>query len=276
MVPKRKAKAQQTLPLFASAMRSQSPAEELVRVEGRPARISTGLRGLDETLGGGFPVGALTWVAERPDSGVLGLLLGSALKNAKRKWSVAIASDRRGDHEIQQRVCAIEAKVHAFRFAAGLASAEDRIAMVAARKRVPWKRFAILSGRAIDPKELDELLFTYRPLLLVADLRPRAPNATRHERLDSYHEGLVRLASLARRHQCALVLLDPLRASSEPADLGELPARGSLAKLARTVVLASPAGTGLALSVPRRDGGWLDVPDTLRLRQDVRFDRARG
>lgn len=274
MVPKRKSRAQQTLPLFASAMRKQTPAEELARVDGRPALVSTGLRGLDEKLGGGLPVGALTWVAERPDSGALGLLLGSALKNAKRKWPVAVASDRRSEQEIQQRICAIEGKVHAFRVAAGLASAEDRMAMAAARKRVPWKRFAILAGRSIDPKELDELLFTYRPVILFADLRPRAPGASRHERLDSYREGVTRLGSLARRHQTAVVLFEGLRASPEPPQIDELPGRGTMAELAQTVLLAGPSGSGLALSVPRLAGAWLDTPRTLRLRYDVRFDRV--
>ncbi|MEM6733949.1 MAG: hypothetical protein AAF658_20470, partial [Myxococcota bacterium] len=275
MVPKRKSKATETLPLFAKAMSTQSIADDLSRVEGRPEFVSSGLRGLDNKLGGGFPVGGITLIAERPDSGALELVLSATLKTARRKWPIALLSDRRDEVELQRRLTAIEAKVSAYRAAAGLLSAEDRMAMVAARKRVPWSRVAVLAGRAIAPPEVDELVFSYRPLCVVAELRPRAPDATQPMRIDSYKEGVARLASLARRHHVAMVLMHGLPASGAAPRTAELPDRGSAVLQAQTVILAQEADNGLRLEITRTQGAALETPVSLRLRHDVRFDRVR-
>ncbi len=266
MVPKRKARQNATLPLFARAMSTQTVAEDLARVEGRPARVSTGLRGLDERLDGGFPVGELTLIAQRPESGVLDLLSGAVLRAMRRRWPVAWITERREEQEVQARITALAAQVNPARAVAGLSSADDRMEMIVTRKKVPWSRLAILAGRAIAPPEIDELVFSYRPLMVVGELRPRAPEASQPHRLDSYREGLLRLASLARRHHVAMVLLHTLPQSLAAPRVAELPDRGRVAQLASTVVLAHQSDERLLLSVPRLGGTPLEEPRSFRLR----------
>lgn len=269
MVPKRKPRTNATLPLFARAMTTQTVAEDLARVDGRPARVSTGVRGLDDRLDGGFAVGALTLVAERPESGALDLVLGAVLRAAQRRWPVAWLTERRPEDEVSLRLTALAAKVSPTRAVAGLLSADDRMEMVVARKQVPWARLAVLAGRAIALPEIDELVFSYRPLLVVGELRPRAPDATQPNRLDSYREGVERLASLARRHHVAMVLFHTLPPSIVAPRSAELPDRGRVAALASTVLLAHRDQERLSLLVPRLGGAALEEPRGFRLRGPV-------
>lgn len=216
-------------------MGTQSPAKALQQVAGRPTHVSTGVRTADRLLGGGFGVGKLTWFSFEVGCDPWGVLLRSTLKCIRRKSesAVAIASEQLGEAELQTRLCAVESKLNFDRIHAGLSSAEDRLRLVVSRKHIPWQNLSICAGRRIDPRELDELLFTYRPTLLLADVRPRAPDARRPDRLDSFDEGVKRLASLARRHQAAVVLLEAVHASQEPSSNGR---RGRMTKTADVVL----------------------------------------
>ncbi|MEL6546299.1 MAG: hypothetical protein AAFQ82_16845, partial [Myxococcota bacterium] len=219
-------------------MSTQSVGQDLARVEGRPRAVPTGVRSVDERLGGGFQVGELTLVAHRPDCEGLDWVFGAVHRAVKRRNAAAVLTERRDEAELNARLVALAAQVDPFRAVAGLASAEDRLRMTAARRKVPWRRIAVLAGRAITPPEIDELVFSYRPLLVVGELRPRAPDASRPQRVDSYREGIERLASLARRHHVAMVLLHSLPEGAAAPRLGELPDRGRLSESASTVVLA--------------------------------------
>ena len=201
----------QILPLFASAMRSQSLKEDLIRLRGRPDFVSSGLPSLDAALGGGFAVGGLTLVAGPPRSGTVPMLVGTALNTLKVGQRVAYSSERFTCKQMRGRFVVLESRVNGYRFQAGLSSAEDRMALNAARERIHWSLLSWLTVRRLLPREVDAHLFSYRPLLAVVDALPRAEGRSAAERSGSIQEGVQRLASIARKHRVAMLLRVILR-----------------------------------------------------------------
>lgn len=253
-------------------MGSQSARDDLERLRDRPARISTGFKNLDTALGGGFSTGALTLIAERREAHSLGFLLEAVRRTLNKGRPAMVLSEFRSQDSIRDELVGREARVNRFRFDSGLVSGEDRIALAAARKRLPWDKLVVVAGRAVALPEIDELLFSYRPLFLVADLRPRAPQASRPRRLDSWLEGAERLASLARRHRVAVVLLQALSPEGEGPSLEELPGGKAAADSCTTLigVHLNAQQTKRELTLLRRDGE--SSGETLQLRFDARLD----
>ncbi len=226
-----------TLPLFASAMRRLKPADDLARVEDRPQRLPSGLHTLDRVLGGGFPLSEATLVAARPKVGATSLLMGAALAALKRGERVAYFSERLREEQLRGRFVVLESRVNGYRFHAGFVSAEDRIALAAARERIPWSALSVITRRLVTLREIDSHLFSYRPWLVIVDVPLRAPDAVQGRRFSDLYEGAMRMASMARRHHVALLVRLILAKASHPPTRLELPGLGALAEPFATVLL---------------------------------------
>ncbi|MEE8409559.1 MAG: DnaB-like helicase C-terminal domain-containing protein [Myxococcota bacterium] len=272
----------ETLPLFASAMRQQAPADELVRVEDRPACLSTGLPSVDAKLRGGFPVGDASLVAARLKVGATSLLMGASLAALKRGEKVAYFSERLRDDQIRGRFVVLESRVNGYRFRAGFVTAEDRIALAAARERIPWSALSLVTGRRIMPKDIDGHLFSYRPWLAVVDVMPRATTHGDPRNISNLLEGVERLVSIARKHCVALVLRTVLPRGEHLPNRLELPGVGAMAEAFSSVILlhreevTDPTGSsedaaGRAEVHVVRTGGHDVEPRVVPLRFDQRF-----
>lgn len=270
-----------TLPLFAAAQRHQKPADDLLRVEDRPPFLSTGLPSVDERLRGGFPVGGATLVAARPKVGATSMLLGASLAALERGERVAYFSERLREDQLRGRFVVLESRVNGYRFRAGFVSAEDRIALAAARKRIQWSALSIVTRKRINPTEIDEHLFSYRPWLAVLDVQPRVAGS-RDRRTSALLEGVERIVSIARRHKVAVVLRAILPRGEHPPNRLELPGVGAMAEAFTSVVLlhrrevtdssgAPEEATGLAEAFVVRVNGHDVEPRIAQLRFDQRF-----
>ena len=264
-----------SLPLFAAARRKQSVAADLAELGERPPHLSTGLPSVDRALRGGFPVGGLTLVAARRQGGASSLLVGASLNALARGQRVAYFSERTEEAKLKGRLVVQESRVNGYRIHAGFISAEDRLALVAARERIPWHALTVRCQKRIPTDTVDTDLFAYRPWLTVADIRPRAPEASgRSDRLDAVSEGLQRLRLLAQRHRVAMVVRMILPQGGHPPDRAELPGVGAVAALADAVMfvhrdLDGSAGRAEAMIIRVADA---DVePRIIPLRFDQRF-----
>lgn len=227
-----------TLPLFTSAMKKVEPARELAQVDNRPNHLTTGLASLDRALQGGLPVGGITLVAARPQAGATSLLMGATLAALKKRHPVSYFSERLPEDQLRGRLVVLESKVNGTRFRAGFVTAEDRIALAAARERIPWSQLYLSTKRRISPSHIDTSIFTYRPWLVVADVQPRPPQPAPYQaRQSKLQEGVERLASLARKHHVSMVVRMLLPRGQHPPQLEELPSLGSLAELFTALVL---------------------------------------
>lgn len=272
----------ETLPLFASAMRQQAPAEELLQVENRPEYLSTGLPSLDAKLRGGLPVGEASLVAARPKVGATSLLMGAALAALKRGERVAYFSERLREDQIRGRFVVLESRVNGYRFRAGFVTAEDRIALSAARERIPWSALSLVTGRGIMPKDIDGHLFSYRPWLAIVDVVPRATKYGDARKVSDMLEGVERLVSIARKHCVAMVLRTILPRGEHLPNRLELPGVGAMAEAFSSVMLlhreevTDPTGSptsaaGQAEVHVVRAGGHDVEPRIVALRFDQRF-----
>jgi predicted ATP-dependent serine protease len=279
------------LPLFASALRHRREADAAAHLDERPDFISTGLGTLDVPLRGGFPVGAVTIVGARPRVGATSLLVGAVLAALKRGERVAYFSERLRQEQLRGRCVVLESRVNGFRFKAGLATDEDHLALTAARDRIPWHNLSVVADRRIMVSDIDRHIFNYRPWLVVADLRPRAPGERGPASTDSVIEGFQRLAQLAQKHQVAIAVRTILNRGGHRPELLELPGLGAAAKACGAVVLlhrdtgANDDGTSYADDVtptaemaPGRAEArvvWVGArevePREVRLRFDQRF-----
>ncbi len=227
-----------TLPLFASARRQVQRTRELTEVEARPTHISTGLPSVDRALRGGFPVGGTTLVAARLKVGATSMLIGAGLAALARDEPVSYFSERLREAQIRGRFVILESRVNGYRLRAGFVSAEDRIALASARERISWNLLSISARRRLTHDQIDANVFSYRPWLVIADIHPRSDSpALARDRLASLTEGLERLASLARKHQVALVVRLLLPKGNHPPDVLELPGLGRVADSCEAAVL---------------------------------------
>lgn len=262
-----------TLPLFASAMR-QARVEPAVPDDGRPEYFSTGLVSIDRALRGGFRVGELTLVAARLKVGATSLLLGAALAAMQRGERVAYLSERLSEEQLRGRLVVLESRVNGFRFSAGFVSADDRLALAAARERIGWNHLALRCRETILPRDIDAHIFSYRPGLVVADVRPRGEQPSR-DLVAAQLQGLARLRELAAKHQTALVVRVLLAKGAHPPDIVELPGVGRAADHAGAVILLhrnvddTQGGTAQASIV--RVAGHEVTPREVSLRFDQRF-----
>jgi len=270
-----------TLPLFASAMRHLQPAEDLARVDDRPALLGTGLKSLDSALRGGFPLGDATLIAARPKVGATSLLIGAALAALRRGEKVAYFSERLREEQLRGRFVVLESRVNGYRFRAGFVSAEDRIALAAGRERIPWSSLSLVTRRQIEPQEIDGHLFSYRPWLVIADVQPRAI-ASDSRRHDALIAGAERLVSIARRHRVALLTRCILPRASHPPTRLELPGLGALADPFGAVLLLHRDEVTDPQGAPEQAAGHAEVhvlrlggrevePRVVPLRFDQRF-----
>lgn len=218
-------------------MRRQDAGQDAARNQDRPRFVSTGLASLDRAMRGGFPVGELSMVAARPQVGATSLLVGAALAALGRGERAAYFSERLRSEQVRGRFVVLDARVNGFRFRAGFVTAEDRLALAAARERIPWASLSVVSRRQVSASEIDGHLFSYGPLLVIADVRPRAGEASDPNRFTALMEGVQHLVGLARRHQVALVLRWILAKGSRPPGRVDLPGMGKLADPFDTVLL---------------------------------------
>lgn len=264
MLPDRK--KPRTLPLFAQAMARQSIAEDLQRIENRPNVLKSGVRGLDRGLGGGFRVGELTVLALPPDAAAWRVVAMAVLSNARRASSVALLSERQPAETLQRDLVAVEAGVDLDRVRAGLVSAEDRLILGPARKRIPWSQILIRGGTRNLAHETDELIFSYRPILVMAEVMPRALAARSPHAADSRMEGAARLASLARKHRVSIVVAHTLPASVGDRGVGGL-SGWMLSSDVSALVMLHEGATKLQLDVVRLHGTTLERPQRITVRK---------
>lgn len=224
--------------LFDVAMQRLPVADDLAQLEGRPKHLSTGVEKLDQALRGGLPVGDITLVASRLDGGAQALVMGVALAQLHQGARVAYLSERLSTEEVRGRLAVIEAQRTGHRLAGGSLRAADRVALVEARQRVPWHRFSTGCQRRVDWKDLDRHVFTYRPLLVVADLRLRGGDGRAAATAADLGEAAERLLAMARRHRAAVVVRWVLRKGRHAPELVELPRLGTAVEPYAAVVLA--------------------------------------
>jgi hypothetical protein len=272
-----------TLPLFASAMRLQQQRHEQVReVEVRPAFLSTALPSLDVALRGGFPVGNATLVAARPNVGATSLLLGASLGALKRGERVAYFSESLREEQIRGRLVVLESRVNGYRFKAGFVTDEDRIALTAARQRIPWVNLSIVARRRVLPADVDGHVFSYRPWMVVADILPRGASGATTRRVSDLLDGVRELVAIARRQNVALLVRVILSRAEHPPNRLELPGVGAMAEAFAAVVLlhreeiTDPTGVpdaamGTAEAHVVRVNGHDVEPRVVQLRFDGRF-----
>ena len=272
------------LPLFAHAIaheRETTPAPT-PGTEAGPSVVPTGLASVDAILGGGLPRGRVTLLAARPAMGATSLLLGATLAAARRGQRVLFVSERLSDSQLRGRLVVLEARVNGHRFRAGLVSDEDRVALAAARERIPWQSLTLVCKKSMSAAELDDCLFSYRPHLVVADVRPPAPDAhLPRERFVGLVAGVEHLAELAARQRAAVVVHLVLPQGPGAPVRRDLPGMGAIADSFDTVLLlhreevtvprAEDTSAGL-VEVRLVHRGGRDVPPTsVRLRFDQRF-----
>ena len=217
-------------------------------------------------------------VAARSRVGATSLLIGAALGALDKGQRVAYFSERLRQEQIRGRFVVLESRVNGYRFQAGFVTAEDRIALAAARERIPWSALSLVTRRRILPGHIDGHLFSYRPLLVIADVQPRTLEDVPRSR-DSIIEGLQRMASLARKHRVAFVVRSLLNRGRHPPEVLELPGVGRAAELFDSVVLlhrdvnGEPGAAGSAAAEARivRSGGRDVEPRAVPLRFDQRF-----
>ncbi|MEK7704820.1 MAG: DnaB-like helicase C-terminal domain-containing protein [Myxococcota bacterium] len=255
-----------TLPLFAAALRQRQPLTRVVAPEERPGYISSGLRCVDRAMHGGLPVGAVTLVAARPRAGASSFLLGAALDALKRHRSVAVFSEQMREEQLRGRFVVLESRVNGYRFRAGVISDDDRAALTAARDRIPWASLSMVTRPLITARAIEEHLFTYRPLVAVADLMPRTPEQHPDSRFDDMMAGMENLARLAERHQVAVLVRYTLPRRHHPPALEELPGLGAFAAPAAAVLLVHRE------EVSNPDG----MPDEAAGQAQIHVVRLRG
>lgn len=273
MLPDRK--KPRTLPLFAQAMTRQSIADDLQRVENRPSVLKSGVRGLDRGLGGGFRVGELTVLALPADAAAWRVVAMAVLTNARRASSVALLSERQAAETLQRDLVAVEAGVDLNRVRAGLVSAEDRLILGPARKRIPWSQILTRGGTHNLAHEADELIFSYRPILVMAEVMPRALAARSPHAANSRLEGTARLASLARRHRVSIVVVHTLPASVGDPGLSRLPG-WMLSSQVSALALLHEGATKLRIDVVRLDGATLAKPREITVRKQKGMTARSG
>jgi len=218
-------------------MRSQAAAQDLARMEGRPTHLCTGLPSVDRALGGGFAVGTATLVAARPKVGATSFLIGASLNNLMAGNKVAYFTQRLNPEQLRGRFVVLESRVNGYRFRAGFVSAQDRIALLAARDRIPWASLTTLAKRQLAHDDLDAHIFSYRPWLVVADLVPSYRSWGTSQKRDTILLGFERLAAMARRHRVALVLRWILNRGKHAPDPLELPGLGDATSCFDSVML---------------------------------------
>jgi hypothetical protein len=267
---------QESLPLFEAAMRHETDGEvPPIEVEERPAAISTGLVTLDRLLDGGFPVGGITLIAARPKVGAASLIIGASLAALKRGERVAYFSERLRAEQLRGRFVVLESKVNGHRFQAGFVSAEDRIALAQARQNIPWSNLTLMSKREVFATQIDAHIFSYRPWLVVADVRPKISEPGARGGFPSLVEGVNQLAAIARRQHVAIVVRAVLPPRDGPPLRRELPGLGTIANRYTDVLLlhrepAGPAGDRVEVTLIRASGEDIS-PRHARLRFDQRF-----
>jgi replicative DNA helicase len=278
------------LPLFVQAR--QRAAGPPALTQRQASRIPTGLASLDKELTGGLSVGAATLIGARPSMGASSLLVGATLAAIKRGHPTAYLSEHGSERRLRGRLVLLEARVNGYRFAAGLVTPEDRLALAAARERIPWRLLSWAVKPRLSPFEVADHLFAYRPKLVVADLRPTPPDPhAPPEGFATLASGVEYLARLAIEHQAAILVRWILPRGPLGPTRAELPGQGALAEAFDTVLLlhrrdasvgyaepadgsfefgsAAPAGSA-DLQIVRRDFTDL-APVHLHLRFDQRY-----
>ncbi len=258
-----------TLPLFESARRRQqtSTSTSATHTADRPRRISTGLASVDRIMRGGFPVGAATLVAARHQDGATSLLIGAALAALQQRPPVASVTERLTAEKLRGRFVVLESRVNGHRFRAGFVSAEDRVALAAARERIPWNLMSVTAQPKLTASHIEANIFSYRPWLVLADVKPKpATERTAAGAQAALLEGIAELASIARQQGIALVLRMVLPKGHHPPDLLELPGLGA-------AVL--PFGAAILLHRERRGDDQGDEA-TATSRAEARIVRLNG
>ena len=194
------------LPLFAYAVRQLGPPAERQRGAAPERRIATGMAALDVALSGGLPQGGATLVAARPNATSNAWCMSTALAILERGARVALFSERFAEAQLRGHLAVIRAGVNRYRFRAGLVTADDRVALAAARARIPWSQLSIRAGEWLDLDDVESSIATYRPDVAFVDLRLRAHAAKQRRRFDAMTRIVDRLTRLARRRRTALVV----------------------------------------------------------------------
>ncbi len=266
-----RSEVREALPLFAYA-RAHARAAQVAPLTSAP--VPTGLASLDEVTGGGFSPGRLGLVIGRPKVGGSSLLLGSALACLKRGLRVAYLSERLNEAQLRGRLVVLESRVNGYRFKAGLASSEDRMALVAARERILWQKLSLVAERTTF-EGLAEHLFEYRPALAVLDCAMHRPGDVRDQA-----KAAARLSEIAAEHGVALLWRHVLSRGHVRPEPHEMPVSEVLEPCADVLVLHREEVT--LSGGPDGALGWAELEllkkagapyqgEPLRLRFDQRF-----
>lgn len=231
--PTRVAVTDSELPLFAAAKRRVALADAAELPRG--ACVTTGLLSLDSLFHGGFPTGAVTLVAARPKVGATSVLFGAGLAALKKGLHVAYFCDHLREEQLKGRFVMLESRVNGYRFKAGFVSEDDRLAMTAARERIPWSHASFVAQNKVRLIDIDNHLYAYHSHLALIDLQERAVGG--YSRVGELLRWVEDLTTIAQRYNVAMVVRTVLPRAEEPPDRLELPGLGALAEAFDTVLL---------------------------------------
>jgi hypothetical protein len=207
-------------------------------------------------------------------------LLGAALAALKRGERVIFFTDVMREQQLRGRLMVLESRVNGYRFRAGLASDEDRMALGAARDRIPWSLLTVVAHPQIGLAQLQRHIVTYSPQLAVADVWGRAP-AGGGRAHTSWLFGALEQLGPVMASGAALLMRTVLPRGSTPPSRLELPGMGAMAELFAAALLlhreevtdpgVADEALGLAEAYVVRVGGHDIEPRPVTLRFDQRF-----
>lgn len=203
--------------LFRAAMERQSVVEDLARTEGRPVHVTSGYRALDRMLDGGFRTSSLTVLAPVAGAHRWSLGFDAVLAGLNRSLPTALVSRSEPVDALCRLLVARAAGIALTAVESGLVTAEDRVAIGETRRNLRWSKLAVARLSRGSYSELDEWLFSYRPILVVAD----SPVEIAGSRRRGLNQGLALLASLARKYRLAFVLVEASDLTSKDCDAVE-------------------------------------------------------
>ncbi|MCK5690353.1 hypothetical protein KAI87_13835, partial [Myxococcota bacterium] len=236
---------QETLPLFASrastGTNSIKTTATLAAVQPKVkstrqdyTHISTGLPSLDRALRGGFPASALSLIAARPKVGTLSLMLGATLGSLHAGQRVALLSETLNEQQLHGRMVVLESRVNGYRFKAGLATDEDKLALSSARQNIPWHSLSSLIQDQITIDSIDSHLATYGSDLVMADIDLTFRQG---QSVKAIFDGAAALQDIAAHHGASIVLRFTMPRASHAPNRLELPGVGAMAEAFSTVLL---------------------------------------
>jgi circadian clock protein KaiC len=183
---------------------------------GRPARVSTGARGLDEILGGGFTPDRLYLVEGAPGAGkttlALGFLMAGAVRGERGLYvTLSETAEELREVAASHRWAPLPDSIGVF----DLGEAEAAIAIGGARDQTVLHTWEVELGETIDllTAEVERLNPTRVVFDSLSELRLLAQDALR------YRRQILGLKQFFTGRRCTVLLLDDLTAAAGQPDL---------------------------------------------------------